>query len=209
MRINLSKIGKRYRSEWIFRGVNYSFEEGLKYAISGHNGAGKSTFLRVLSGHLTPTKGKITFQKDKQKLLPEDTYRHLAFAAPYIDLIEEFSLEEAVNFQGKFKPFETGVGIDKIIDILQLPNAKNKEIRNFSSGMKQRLKLVLAICSGASLVLLDEPTTNLDRQGVQWYLDLIENHTQNKTVIIASNVLEDFNFCQHSLDITAYKKKSP
>ena len=208
MKIKLKNIGKRYRTEWIFKGVDYTFEKGKKYAILGHNGSGKSTFTRILTGHLTPTKGKIKFTIDDQKISVEDIYKYLALAAPYVDVIEEFTLNEAIDFHQKFKPFSPGISQDVILKLLNLKNAENKEIRNFSSGMKQRLKLVLAICSDTPLLFLDEPTTNLDKQGVQWYRDLIQNYSEGKTVIIASNVAEDFDFCDERIEITDFKKKA-
>lgn len=207
MQIKLKNIGKRYRQEWIFRGVDYTFEKGKKYAILGHNGSGKSTFTRILTGHLTPTKGKIKFKHRDQKIIVEDIYKYLSLAAPYVDLIEEFTLKEAIDFHQKFKPFTSGVTQETILELLNLQNAENKEIRNFSSGMKQRLKLVLAICSDTPLLFLDEPTTNLDKQGTQWYRDLIKDFSDGKTVIIASNVEADFDFCDAQLEITDYKKK--
>ena len=207
MRIKLKNIGKRYRTEWIFRGIDYTFESGKKYAILGHNGSGKSTFTRILTGHLTPTKGKIKFTLNDTKVSVEDVYKHLSLAAPYVDVIEEFTLTEAINFHQKFKPFSPGISQETILDLLNLQNAENKEIRNFSSGMKQRLKLALAICSDTPLLFLDEPTTNLDKQGAQWYRDLIQNYSKGKTVIIASNVTEDFDFCDAQIEITDFKKK--
>lgn len=207
MQIQLKNIAKRYRFDWIFRGINYTFEEGKKYAILGHNGSGKSTLLRVLSGHLTPTKGKITFTENNKDLLVENIYKNISLAAPYVDLIEEFTLTEAISFHQKFKPFSEGITSDTIFDLLQFPNAENKEVRHFSSGMKQRLKLALAICSDTSVLFLDEPTTNLDRQGVDWYRQLIQDYSKNKTLLIASNVAEDFDFCDTQITITDYKKK--
>ena len=207
MRIKLKNIGKRYRTEWIFRGIDYTFASGKKYAILGHNGSGKSTFTRILTGHLTPTKGKIKFTLNDAKVSVEDIYKHLSLAAPYVDVIEEFTLTEAINFHQKFKSFSPGITQETILELLNLQNAENKEIRNFSSGMKQRLKLALAICSDTPLLFLDEPTTNLDKQGAQWYRDLIQNYSKGKTVIIASNVTEDFDFCDAQIEITDFKKK--
>lgn len=207
MTVHLKNIGKRYRREWIFRGLDYTFEAGKKYAILGHNGSGKSTLTRILTGHLTPSKGKITFTENGNPIAAEDIYRRVAIAAPYIDLIEEFTLTEAVNFHRRFKPFASGMTEAAVISLLNLPGAHHKEIRNFSSGMKQRLKLVLAVCSDVSLLLLDEPTTNLDAQGAQWYRDLIRDYAADKTVIVASNVAEDYAFCDAEIEITNYKRK--
>jgi ABC-type multidrug transport system ATPase subunit len=206
MEVSFRNIGKRYRYEWIFRGVNFTFEAGKKYAILGPNGSGKSTLLKVLSGHLTPSKGKVGFLLEGEKLPIDEVYRRISYAAPYIDLIEEFTLTEAIKFHQEFKTFANQLSPDDLIKILNLEKSKDKPVRFFSSGMKQRLKLVLAICSDSPLLLLDEPTTNLDTQGMSWYRDLIKVYGQNRSVIIASNVAADYDFCDETLSILDYKK---
>ena len=205
MQISLQKVSKRYRYDWIFKGLDYVFELGGRYAVTGPNGSGKSTLLKVLSGHLTPSKGKIEFLQSEKKMAVEEVFRQVGYAAPYIELIEEFTLREAINFHQKFKPFQKGVDTETIFDLLAFSKAKNKEIRHFSSGMKQRLKLVLAICSQTSLLLLDEPTTNLDQQGVDWYLHLIEKYLGKRTVVVASNVAVDYRYCEAQVRILDYK----
>lgn len=207
MKVSFRNIGKRYRYEWIFRGVNFTFEAGKKYAILGPNGSGKSTLLKVMSGHLTPSKGKVDFLLVDEKISIDEVYRKISYAAPYIDLIEEFTLTEAIKFHQKFKRFVNQLSPDDLIKILNFEKSKDKPVRFFSSGMKQRLKLVLAICSGSPLLLLDEPTTNLDTQGMNWYRDLIKEYGQNRTTIIASNVEADYDFCDETLSILDYKKK--
>ncbi|MGK0365333.1 MAG: ABC-type multidrug transport system ATPase subunit [Saprospiraceae bacterium] len=207
MEVSFRNIGKRYRYEWIFRGVNFTFEAGKKYAILGPNGSGKSTLLKVLSGHLTPSKGKVDFLLEGEKLPIDEVYRRISYAAPYIDLIEEFTLTEAIKFHQEFKTFANQLSPDDLIKILNFEKSKDKPVRFFSSGMKQRLKLVLAICSDSPLLLLDEPTTNLDTQGMSWYRDLIKVYGQNRSVIIASNVAADYDFCDETLSILDYKKK--
>ena len=132
-------------------------------------------------------------------------YNHVSYAAPYIELIEEFTLGEALDFHQKFKPLLPGIRTADVIDLLAFPKAKDKQVRHFSSGMKQRLKLALAICSASSLLLLDEPTTNLDAQGVDWYLALTERFIGSRTVVVASNVAVDYGFCGEVIDILSYK----
>jgi len=207
MEISFRNVSKRYRYEWIFRDIDFTFEAGKKYAVLGPNGSGKSTLLKILAGHLTPSKGKVDFFLDKKKLDIDEVYRHISYAAPYIELIEEFTLKEAITFHQKFKPFLQGLKKEDLINVLGFEKSKNKPIRFFSSGMKQRLKLVLAICSDSPLLLLDEPTTNLDQQGMNWYRELVEKYAQNRLTIIASNVEVDYDFCDHELNILEYKKK--
>lgn len=205
MQITLQQVSKRYRYEWIFKGIDYQLVAGGRYAVIGPNGSGKSTLMKVLSGHLSPTKGQVSFVAEGKKIAPDDVYRHVSYAAPYIELIEEFTLVEALDFHQKFKPLLPGLSTDDVIDLLAFPKAKDKQVRHFSSGMKQRLKLALACCSASSLLLLDEPTTNLDAQGVDWYLALTERFLGQRTVVVASNVAVDYGFCEERIDILKYK----
>ena len=208
MELVLNNVGKRYRYDWIFRHLDFHFETGKKYAILGPNGSGKSTLLKVLSGHLSPSKGKIRFKHKDAEIRIDQVYHQLSYAAPYIDLIEEMTLEEAIKFHLKFKSMQNGLNTKSIIELLDFSHSRHKEIRFFSSGMKQRLKLVLAICSNTEFLLLDEPTTNLDKQGFDWYRSLIENYvTSVRLVIVASNVEMDYAFCESSLNILDFKKK--
>ena len=206
MQVSLHQVSKRYRYDWVFKEIDFRFRQGGRYSLTGPNGSGKSTLMKVISGHLTPSKGTIEFVSGGKKIAVEDVYRQVSYAAPYIDLIEEFTLSEMLRFHRQFKPFLKNITAENIIGLLAFPKAKNKEIRHFSSGMKQRLKLALALCTDASLLLLDEPTTNLDRQGVDWYLQLIEKYLGDRTVVVASNVAEDYGFCDEGVYILDYKQ---
>ncbi|MEZ4966359.1 MAG: ABC transporter ATP-binding protein [Saprospiraceae bacterium] len=206
MTIQLQNAGKRYRLDWIFRGLDFSFEESKRYAVLGPNGSGKSTLLKVLSGHLTPSKGKVVFMENGKEVPSEHLYRQISYAAPYIELIEEFTLEEALKFHAGLKPLLPGFTPARLYELLALPRARAKEIRYFSSGMKQRVKIALAVCSDTPVLLLDEPATNLDTQGVAWYKELIAAHAADRLVVIASNDPHDAEFCPIHLNILDYKK---
>jgi ABC-type multidrug transport system ATPase subunit len=206
VKIQLNNIGKRYRLEWIFRGINSTFQSGERWAILGPNGSGKSTLLKVISGHLTPSKGDIFFEDQGAKVKEEAVYQKISYAAPYIELIEEFTLEEALLFHARLKPFLPGFTPASIYELMALPRSRQKEIRFFSSGMKQRLKLALAVCSDTPILLLDEPATNLDVQGVEWYKNLISEYAADRLVIIASNDPHDAEFCAQHLNILEFKK---
>ena len=205
MTINLQNAGKRFRLDWIFRGLDYSFHSGQRYAVLGPNGSGKSTLLKVLSGHLTPSKGRVIFQNAGTAVEPDAVYRYISYAAPYIELIEEFTLEEALKFHAGLKPLLPGFNPAKLYELLALPRARTKEIRFFSSGMKQRVKLALAVCTDTPALLLDEPATNLDTQGVAWYKNLIAEYAAGRLVVIASNDPHDADFCPVHLNILDYK----
>jgi ABC-type multidrug transport system ATPase subunit len=206
MTITLTNIGKRYRFEWIFKGMNTTFESGKRYAIIGPNGAGKSTFLKMMCGHLSPSKGTMTFTKSTKNIDSDTIYQHISYAAPYIDLIEEFSLKEAIAFHARFKPFFQSLSSEKILQLLGFSTGNaEKEVRFLSSGMKQRVKLALAICSDTPILILDEPTTNLDKEGAAWYHALLNQYSDNRTILIASNVTEDFGEFDALLDIRTFK----
>lgn len=207
MNITLQNLGRRYNREWIFRHIDYTFSFGKKYAILGPNGSGKSTLLKVISGSLTPSEGSLVYQNQSQRdITVEEIYGELTIAAPYVELIEEFTLKEMLEFHFKFKSYLQGYNLHEVIALLQLEKAIDKEIRFFSSGMKQRVKLVLACCSMGGIVLLDEPTSNLDLAGEAWYLSLIEKTIhENRILIVASNQEKEYPFCDAFLHILSYK----
>ena len=204
MTISLANVGRRFNQEWIFRNMDYSFLPGEKYAVLGPNGSGKSTLLSVLLGQLSPSEGEISY-KTAVEVAVEDIYRSVSFAAPYLDLIEEFTLQETIRFHFQFKDYYRGMGPESVLDLLGLAKAQDKALKYFSSGMKQRTKLALACCTDTPVLLLDEPTSNLDQQGMAWYLQLIERFAEKRTLIIGSNQESEYSFCNHFVRLTDYK----
>lgn len=208
MQITLKNVGRRFNRDWIFRGVDYTFFQGQTYAILGSNGSGKSTLLSVLNGSLAPSKGEIEYTNGGNKVEVSDVFNYLSLAAPYLELIEEFSLNEMIDFHFKFKNYKPGMDKAAIIQLLNLPGSTNKLIKYFSSGMKQRLKLALAFCADTPILMLDEPTSNLDAQGVEWYLGLVQQFAAGRLTIICSNQEHEYSFSEHHLSITAYKNNA-
>jgi ABC-type multidrug transport system ATPase subunit len=207
MKIILDNIGRRFNRDWIFRGVDHTFVSGKIYAVLGPNGSGKSTLLQVLNGSLSPSIGKIEYFYGDDRVSVEEVYKHLSLAAPYLEVIEEFTLREMIDFHFKFKPYKNGMDKDNVLELLALEkNSRNKMIKYFSSGMKQRLKLALAFCSDTPMLMLDEPTSNLDSQGVAWYLSLVQQFAQNRLTIICSNQEHEYSFCDERLSIANYKE---
>jgi ABC-type multidrug transport system ATPase subunit len=203
--ITLNSIGRRFNRDWIFRRIDYTFLPDRSYAVLGSNGSGKSTLLQVLNGSLAPSEGKLNYEFDGKAIPAEEIFWQLSLAAPYMELIEEFTLSEVINFHFKFKPYKTGLNAAAIITLLDMEPHKNKSIRYFSSGMKQRLKLALAFCSDTPILMLDEPTSNLDTQGVDWYLGLVEQFSENRLTIVCSNQEHEYSFCGEQLRISDYK----
>lgn len=204
MNISLNNIGRRFNKEWIFKGIDYQFEQEQKYAVLGPNGSGKSTLLSILLGSLTPSEGKLTY-RNPQEVNVESIYQYISFAAPYIDLIEEFTLQETIAFHFQFKGYAEGLNEQGVLELLGLKKSQDKALKHFSSGMKQRTKLALACCTNSPILLLDEPTSNLDTQGIDWYLALIEKFGENKMIIVGSNQEHEYGFCDNHLRIEDYK----
>jgi ABC-type multidrug transport system ATPase subunit len=205
LKITLTNAGRRFNRDWIFKGIDYTFTSGNSYAVLGPNGSGKSTLLQILNGSLSPSTGTVAFFENGQLLDIETVFKHISLAAPYLELIEEFSLQEMIDFHFQFKPYIPGMDKAGLIALLGMQTSKNKLIKYFSSGMKQRLKLALAFCSDTAILMLDEPTSNLDTQGVDWYLELVKQYAGNRLIIVGSNQEQEYNFCTHQLSITDYK----
>ena len=205
MKIALSDAGKRFNRDWIFRHFTYSFEKGKAYAITGPNGSGKSTLLQVLSGSMHFNEGNIQYSMLNVHCSIEDVYRQVSICAPYMEVVEEMTLKEFLDFHHGFKPFLPGVTTDSIITTLGLEKAADKQIRYYSSGMKQRVKLAQCIFSDTAIVLLDEPCTNLDGPGIELYFQLITEHCRDRLVVVSSNDEVEYRFCKESININDYK----
>lgn len=206
MNITFEQAGKRFNREWIFRHFSYEFTGGTSYVIQGSNGSGKSTLLQSISSYYTLTEGNVKFEQDGKEIAVEKVFRHMSIATPYLELYEDFSLREAIEFHQRFKTIAGGLNPKELIAKLELEKTKDKAIKHFSSGMKQRVRLGLAILSETPVLLLDEPTSNLDRKGIKWYQDLIADYTKDRLVIVCSNQQEqEYEFCTEQLNIEDFK----
>ena len=205
MKINLSQAGKRFNREWIFRNISLNFESANSYAIIGPNGSGKSTLLQCLAGMMQLSEGEIGYTGNLKPLENEDAYKQISFCAPYLELIEEMTLIEFLDFHSSFKHFLPEVTTKSVIEVLGLQPAARKQIRYYSSGMKQRVKLAQAIFSNSKIVLLDEPCSNLDADGIELYHSLINDHCLNRLVIVSSNDEIEYRFCKERINITSFK----
>jgi ABC-type multidrug transport system ATPase subunit len=205
VKISVENLGKKFSNEWIFRNLNETFQSGESYTFVGSNGSGKSTLLQVLTGYMPHSEGVINYQINDNTIEIDNFYKHLIIAAPYLELIEDFTLTELLAFHIKFKPLKNNLSITEFIDFIELPKAKNKEIKYFSSGMKQRVKLGLAFQSDCEILMLDEPTSNLDAQATDWYLRNVQEHSKNRMLFICSNQASEYEFCRNILNIQDYK----
>ncbi len=205
MKIVLTDTGKRYNRDWIFRHLTFTFGKGNAYAITGPNGSGKSTLLQALSGAISFNEGNCSHYADGTPVAAEHVYSYISICAPYMEIIEEMTLSEFLLFHSSFKPLLPGTTVKNIIEVTGLQYTGNKQINQFSSGMKQRVKLAQCIFSHTPVVLLDEPCTNLDAPGIQLYQQLIEKYCRNRLVIVSSNDTTEYSFCNHIINMQDYK----
>jgi ABC-type multidrug transport system ATPase subunit len=206
MKIQLKNIGKRYNYEWIFRKIDYEFSSENNYVILGANGSGKSTLLQTIAGNIISSEGEIIYTINDVNVEEENIFQHISFASPYLELFEEFTLKETIAFQKNFKPYINNLTLEEIIAITELEKAKDKQLKYFSSGMKQKVKLALAVLADSPFLLLDEPTSNLDKNAITWYQNLINTYSANKLIIVCSNQIEyEYPFCNKEIKIEGYK----
>lgn len=203
LEIVLKNIGKKFNKNWIFKSVEFTFDEHSAHAIVGSNGSGKSTLLQIISSKMIASEGEILYKNNGVRVESADVFRYLNYTAPYIELIEEFTLNELLTFHFTFKQLDENHSFETIKQNIQLP--ENKPIRYFSSGMKMKLKLALSMFSKGSLLLLDEPCSNFDNANTTWYQQEMQKILGKKTIIIASNNEAEFSFCKHVLNIADYK----
>lgn len=202
MEIALHQAGKRYNFNWIFKTIDLHLEAGSRWVFLGSNGSGKSTLMQLVSGSTILSEGTIEWKLDDRIIPQENVYQYISIAAPYLELIEEFTLEEHVRFHFSVKNPINQLTISEILNISGLASRAQLKVGYFSSGMKQRLKLLLAILSDTPLLLLDEPLSNLDKDAGQWYLDMIERFGNRRTIVVCSNsVEEEFKFCSNQINL--------
>lgn len=205
LRIEVTELGKRFNREWIFKKLTHTFHQGKIYAITGPNGSGKSTLMQVLWGQLPQSAGSLAYTKNGSTVSVEDVFQYTAIATPYLDLVEELTLTEHLHFHFKMRKPVNGLSVTEIIDKLYLSENHDKQIANFSSGMKQRVKLGLAFFTESSLLFLDEPSTNLDDQAFAWYKQHLKEASPNRLVFIASNQKAEYPEAAEIISITDYK----
>jgi len=189
--LQANNIGKKYGKSWIFRKLSFDIKLDSTFGLTGKNGSGKSTLLQILSGYLTPTEGETYLNESKIDV--EDL--NAAYIGPYTEIIEEFTLKELLDFHSEFKT--PNLSIEEMADRASLP--LSKPISDFSTGMKQRTKLITAFFFEHDIIFMDEPASNLDYEGFQWWRTETTNLT--KTILIASNDAREIELCESKVDL--------
>jgi ABC-type multidrug transport system ATPase subunit len=200
MEILATNLSKKFRQEFVIRDFSHQFKAGNSYAITGPNGSGKSTLLQLIAQFTLPNSGKI----EMTGIDPELVYTQITYAAPYVELIEEYTLTEHLAILVKNNYLPSSIEIDTFEEFIDLQPGRFKLIKNYSSGMRQKLKLGFALLSERPVLLLDEPTTNFDEQAKQWFFNRL-NEQRHKLIIIASNELREIEFCSEKIAIVEFK----
>lgn len=200
MEILAKNVSKKFRQEFVIRNFNYHFQLGHSYAITGPNGSGKSTLLQLVAQFTLPNSGKI----EMTGIDPELVYKQITYAAPYVELIEEYTLSEHLELLKKNQYLPSHITIESLEEFIELSPNRFKLIKNYSSGMRQKIKLGFALLSERAVLLLDEPTTNFDEQAKEWFFNRLNNQ-RNKLIIIASNELGEIEFCSEKIAILNFK----
>lgn len=201
MEVRLQKVSKRFVYDWIIKDLSAHFASDSTTGINGINGSGKSTLIKMISGWLSPSKGSISYSLSTAEVKRDDIYSHLTIVAPYTDVIVEYDLREMYSFHTKFKTLQGVSDYKHFEDIVKLKGQKGKPLQYYSSGMKQRVQLALAVLTDSKLLLLDEPTSFLDTANKQWFYELLQQRLAGRTTIISSNDAEDFQFCSSVLEL--------
>jgi ABC-type multidrug transport system ATPase subunit len=205
VQITLSDIGKKFNRQWVFKGINLEISSQQSLALVGNNGSGKSTLIQIIFNFQTYSKGSINYWLNQKLLTEEELVGKISLAAPYLELFEDFTLIEMLQFHFKLIPKQADISLEEMISNGGLGGQENKAVKYFSSGMKQRLKLLMAIYADTPLLLLDEPCSNLDNQGIEWYRNLVQTQLKKRTIIIASNQLFEYDFCDSTLSVQDFK----
>ena len=200
MEILVQNLSKKFRQEFVIRQFNYTFLSGNSYAITGPNGSGKSTLLQLIAQFTLPNTGTV----EMSGVDTEFVYSQLTYAAPYVELIEEYTLSEHLEILLKNNYLPASTTLDILEDFIDLQPGKFKRIKNYSSGMRQKIKLGFALLSDRPVLLLDEPTTNFDEQAKNWFFNRLEQQ-RHKLIIIASNEAREIEFCQEKIAIQDFK----
>ncbi|MBI1316622.1 ATP-binding cassette domain-containing protein [bacterium] len=204
MRVEAQSISVAFPGKILFRQLDFAIESGERVAILGPNGSGKSTVIKLLLGQLRPRSGRVTYALGERVLEVEEACFRMGFAAPYAELIEELTVAEHFDFQRGFRPFRNHLDFGAFRTLLGLVLSPNQRVSSLSSGMKQRLKLALAVLSEVDLLLLDEPCSNLDTTGRDWYRQLLADHLDGRSLVVGSNhVPEEIALCTRSLELAA------
>jgi len=204
--IQCESISKNFGRRVIFKNLSFQFNANGIYGISGPNGSGKSTLIKIIAGINSPSTGRINHKDNQKEIIPEKLHNYLGFVSPYLVLYEEFSAWENLEQLAKIRDIEFNKGkIELLLNDFLLFDRKDDLVKTYSSGMKQRMKFIFALMHSPKLILLDEPTSNLDDEGKNTVYKIIKREAEGNIVIVASNEKSDLALCSETIMIEKFK----
>lgn len=197
--IHAQNVSARFGTVTVFKNISFRLEAGSSMAITGPNGSGKSTLLQIAAGLRQPGSGTVTRLVNDAELNSENFSAHAGYTGPLVNPYDMLTAAENLAFTVK-----DSTAKEKISDMLNyfgLYKDRNKIVKYYSSGMKQRLKLVHAFINDPEIILLDEPGSNLDSRGKETLFAKIEQLKAGRIVIIASNEQDEINLCSAKVEL--------
>ncbi len=200
--LQASEVKKVFHKRIIFSGIKFSLQEGNSLAIIGRNGSGKSTLVKIIAGILSATSGETSIIVDRNSIPQADIFRHIGFVAPYLQMYEEFSAFENLQIFRKVRGIDISDDhVNTLLKKISLEHRKNDLVRTYSSGMKQRLKFAFALLHSPPVLILDEPSSNLDAEGISSVFEIVEEQKTHGIVVIATNDEEEAGWCSQCIDL--------
>jgi heme exporter protein A len=200
--LEATNLRKLFNRRTIFSGVNVRLRTGDSLCIVGKNGAGKSTLVKVLLGVLSPTAGSIVYRTGESTVPPLDWHRHTGLVSPYLQLYDEFTAWENLDFIRTIRGIHVEDGeIERLLSLVNLSSRSGDQVRTYSSGMKQRLKYACALIHRPQALFFDEPTANLDREGAEIVRRVVEEQKRTGIMIVATNETDERNWCSSEIDL--------
>jgi heme exporter protein A len=204
MKLTLENVGKDFENKRIFNKISFDLESGKSAAIIGPNGSGKTTLVRIVCGLIRPSRGKIVYSVNQKTIEIQDVYKHIGLVGPYLELYEELTAMENLLFFAKMKRVSHArEKILSLMDQLNLAGREDDNVRTYSSGMRQRLKYVFALLSNPEILVLDEPTSNLDSDGIDRVYEIMRIQKNKNILLIATNDQDDLKFGDFQIAVNA------
>lgn len=203
-----NNIRKSFGRLLVFESVNFELGVGSSLAIAGRNGSGKSTLVKIIAGLLSPSSGEVIYQIDGKKIDKIDWFKYVGFVAPYLQIYDEFTGYENLEILARIRGLKNYK--EKIEDVLKRVNLYSRRydlVRGYSSGMKQRLKYACALLHEPILLILDEPTSNLDIEGVEMVWAIAEEQKKKGILIVATNEPEELQMCDDVINLDELKQR--
>jgi ABC-type multidrug transport system ATPase subunit len=197
-------LGHRFQNIFLFRNLNFLLKDGVVTFVTGHNGSGKSTLLKIVTGAMQPIEGSVQFFDGTSHLENDVVWKFIGFVSPYQELPEDLTLNELIDFQKQMDDQPTAVDYyEELIQLFRMEKERDKQVRFFSTGMKQKAKFILNLSHSRPIWILDEPTSNLDPASVEYFWKFIQANKADRLILVASNDPAEFHFADETIVLSA------